>query len=63
VTLLGGAILTIVQSPTLPLAASPLLGLMASASGALELAVMAAIWRVRARASAKVAPVAPEAPR
>jgi hypothetical protein len=63
VTLLGGAILTIVQTPTLPLAASPMLGLMASVSGALELAVIAAIWRVRGRVSAMVAPVVPEAPR
>lgn len=47
VTMAGGAIFAATETPTLPLAASPLLGLMASASGALELAVMAAIWRAR----------------
>jgi len=49
VTLVGGLILTSVQGPTpgLTLAAAPLIGLMAAVSRALQLAVMAAIWRAR----------------
>ena len=49
VAMAGVAVLITVQGPTLPLASSPVLGVMAALESALELAVMAAIWRARVK--------------
>ncbi len=61
VLLLSGVLLMSVQSPTLPLAAAPVLGLAGAAEGALELAVLAAIWRARAKVLAEHVAIKSEA--
>ncbi len=58
VALTGGAILITVQTPSLPLASSPVLGVMAALESALELAVMAAIWRARVKSAPLPKPAA-----
>jgi hypothetical protein len=47
VLMLSGVLRMSIQTPTLPLAAAPVMGLVGAVEGALELAVMAAIWRAR----------------
>ena len=61
VAVTGLALLITAQTPSLPLAASPVLGLMATLESALELAVMAAIWRARVKAAPVVLPNPPAA--